>query len=75
MRSHLTSPGVRGLSGTRPPEHPVSSNTRVFVAVAVAFVILLLAGVGLMYVENRDQNPPAQQRSGTQTLQGDNGLR
>jgi len=52
MRSHLTSPGVR-----------TPSNSRVFVAVAVAFVILLLAGIGLMVVENRDQGSPSSQRA------------
>ncbi|MEU0485543.1 protein kinase [Streptosporangium sp. NPDC006013] len=67
VRSHLTSPGV---SGTKPPEHPASSNTRVFVAVAVAFVILLLAGAGLMYIENRDRTPTTSQQSGQQALLG-----
>ncbi|WP_329423802.1 serine/threonine protein kinase [Streptosporangium sp. NBC_01495] len=73
VRSHLTSPGVKGLSGTQSPAvtpaHPASSNVRVFVAVAAAFAILLLAGVGLMYIENRDQAPPAGQRA----LQGGGG--
>ncbi|WP_344921175.1 serine/threonine-protein kinase [Streptosporangium oxazolinicum] len=67
VRSHLTSPGVKGLSGTQSPSvapaHPASSNVRVFVAVAAAFAILLLAGVGLMYVEGRDQAPPTGQRA------------
>nr|BFE78900.1 hypothetical protein GCM10020093_015010 [Planobispora longispora] len=56
VRAHLTSPGVRGLSSTQSPATVASSggsNGKVFVAVAVAFVILLLAGVGLMYFENR----------------------
>ncbi|MGS2646192.1 protein kinase domain-containing protein [Streptosporangium sp. LJ11] len=72
-RSHLTSPGLKGLSSTRSPAaapaHPSSSNVRVFVAVAVAFAILLMAGVGLMYIENRDQTPSTGQRSGPQALQ------
>ncbi|MER6830393.1 serine/threonine-protein kinase [Streptosporangium sp. NPDC000563] len=73
VRSHLTSPGVKGLSGTQPPaaapEHPAASNARVFVAVAVAFAILLMAGVGLMYIENRDQTPSTGQRPGSQAPQ------
>ncbi|GAA3415685.1 serine/threonine-protein kinase [Streptosporangium vulgare] len=73
VRSHLTSPGLKGLSGTRPPatapEHPSSSNVRIFVAVAVAFAILLMAGVGLMYIENRDQTPSTGQQPGSQALQ------
>ncbi|WP_440099363.1 protein kinase domain-containing protein [Streptosporangium sp. H16] len=72
-RSHLTSPGLKGLSSTRSPAaapaHPSSSNVRVFVAVAVAFAILLMAGVGLMYIENRDQTPSTGQRPGSQALQ------
>ncbi|MEU8382885.1 serine/threonine-protein kinase [Streptosporangium sp. NPDC048865] len=76
-RSHLTSPGLKGLSSTQSPAtapaHPGPSNIRVFVAVAAAFAILLLAGVGLMYIETRDQSPPAGQQQGTRSLQGGGG--
>ncbi|MGJ6961612.1 serine/threonine-protein kinase [Streptosporangium sp. G11] len=80
VRSHLTSPGLKGLSGTQSPTaaqaqaHPASSNVRIFIAVAVAFAILLIAGIGLMYVENRDQTPSTgQQQPGSQALQGGSG--
>ncbi|MFD0888402.1 hypothetical protein ACFQ08_28040, partial [Streptosporangium algeriense] len=60
MRAHLTSPGLKELSATQSPARDVAtpaatSNTRVFVAVAAAFVILLLAGIGLMLMENSGQ--------------------
>ncbi|MGC5012384.1 protein kinase domain-containing protein [Streptosporangium sp. DT93] len=78
-RSHLTSPGAKGMSSTRPPVsgtrrpgsgtrppgagagHPAPSNARVFAALAAAFVILLLVGIGLIFMENRDTlpSPPA----------------
>ncbi|WP_196468079.1 serine/threonine-protein kinase [Planomonospora sp. ID91781] len=54
VRAHLTSPGLRGSAHTQTPAVSTASggsNGRVFAAVAVAFVILLLAGVGLMYME------------------------
>ncbi|MEU4407169.1 protein kinase [Streptosporangium sp. NPDC023963] len=74
VRSHLTSPGLKGLSGTQSPAtapaHPSSSNVRIFVAVAVAFAILLMAGAGLMYIENRDRTPSTGQPSGSRALQG-----
>jgi hypothetical protein len=57
VRAHLTSPGLRGFAHTQAPAVPAASggsNGKVFAAVAVAFVILLLAGAGLMYMENRD---------------------
>ncbi|MFC4061741.1 hypothetical protein ACFOWE_25855, partial [Planomonospora corallina] len=62
---HLTSPGLKDFAHTRPPSArpgpggppaPLApdggSNGRVFAAVAAAFVILLLAGAGLMYLES-----------------------
>ncbi|MER7210058.1 serine/threonine-protein kinase [Streptosporangium sp. NPDC000239] len=61
MRAHLTSPGLQELGVTQSPAKDAAaptagaSNTRVFVAVAAAFVILLLAGVGLMIMENFGQ--------------------
>ncbi|GAA2873302.1 hypothetical protein GCM10010517_33800 [Streptosporangium fragile] len=65
VRSHLTSPGLKGTSSTQSVEartgRPGSSNARVFLAVAAAFLILLLAGIGLMIIENRDQGLPARQ--------------
>lgn len=69
VRAHATSPNLRGLGETRSPARAAPgvsgpSNTRVFVAVAVAFVILLLAGIGLMIMENLGQSPSAGQRSG-----------
>ncbi|MBG0818881.1 serine/threonine protein kinase [Planomonospora sp. ID82291] len=54
VRAHLTSPGLRSLAHTQAPAVPAvsgGSNGKVFAAVAVAFVILLLAGAGLMYME------------------------
>ncbi|WP_436759620.1 serine/threonine-protein kinase [Streptosporangium sp. V21-05] len=78
VRSHMTSPGLKGLSGTQSPAtapaHPSSSNVRIFVAVAVAFAILLMAGVGLMYIENRDQTPSTGQPSGSRALQNSGAL-
>ncbi|MFS1301953.1 serine/threonine-protein kinase [Streptosporangium longisporum] len=57
-RSHSTSPGLRGTSNTRAPGavagHTPPSNVRVFAALAAAFVILLLVGIGLIFMENRD---------------------
>ncbi|MFI6513219.1 serine/threonine-protein kinase [Streptosporangium sp. NPDC050855] len=57
-RSHSTSPSLRGTSNTRAPgavaEHTPPSNARVFAALAAAFVILLLVGIGLIFMENRD---------------------
>ncbi|MER5643830.1 serine/threonine-protein kinase [Streptosporangium sp. NPDC002524] len=78
VRSHMTSPGLKGLSGTQSPAtasaHPSSSNVRIFIAVAVAFAILLMAGVGLMYIENRDQTPSTGQPSGSRALQSSGAL-
>ncbi|GIH94781.1 protein kinase [Planobispora siamensis] len=62
MRAHMTSPGARGAASTQTPAAvpaaPGGPGTKVFVAVVAAFVILLLAGAGLMYLEaNRDTDP------------------
>ncbi|MFD8560671.1 serine/threonine-protein kinase [Streptosporangium canum] len=69
VRAHLTSPGARDLvtTGSRAADVAPSgtSNSRVFVAVVVAFTILLLAGAGVMYLENRDRKPSADQRQDT----------
>ncbi|MGV9775441.1 protein kinase domain-containing protein [Streptosporangium sp. NPDC003464] len=69
VRAHLTSPGLRGVTDTQAPAAvggaaTGGSNFRVFAAVATAFTILLLAGVGLMFLENRDPDPPAGQQTG-----------
>ncbi|GAA3446740.1 serine/threonine-protein kinase [Planomonospora venezuelensis] len=55
VRAHLTSPGLQGMSSTRSPAAVApsgGSNGKVFVALAVAFVILLLVGAGVMYLES-----------------------
>ncbi|MFD1502375.1 serine/threonine-protein kinase [Streptosporangium lutulentum] len=55
-RAHPTSPGLRRVASTQPPAGAAvaqdSTNTRVFVATTAAFLILLVAGVGLMFLEN-----------------------
>ncbi|GAA3134784.1 hypothetical protein GCM10010466_27030 [Planomonospora alba] len=53
MRAHLTSPGLKAFADTRSPAPSGGPSGRVFAAVALAFAILLLAGAGLMYLENR----------------------
>ncbi|MEV8636814.1 protein kinase [Streptosporangium sp. NPDC051023] len=75
MRAHLTSPGLQGLGTTQSPAKDVAppsgtSNTRVFVAVAVAFAILLLAGVGLMIMENFGQGASLSGQPDTAGVQG-----
>ncbi|MFF5210993.1 serine/threonine-protein kinase [Streptosporangium sp. NPDC000396] len=71
MHAHMTSPGLRSSARTQSPAIVAAShgtsNARVFVAVAAAFAILLLAGLGLMVLENRAQDPAADQGSGTTT--------
>ncbi|MBG0830372.1 protein kinase [Planomonospora sp. ID67723] len=56
-RAHLTSPGLQGMASTQTPAASAPSggvSSKVFVAVAAAFAILLLVGAGVMYLENLD---------------------
>ncbi|MER7131493.1 serine/threonine-protein kinase [Streptosporangium saharense] len=71
MRAHLTSPGVQELGTTQSPARHAAvptggSNTRVFVAIAAAFAILLLAGVGLMLMENFGSPASTSETGGSQ---------
>ncbi|GII02010.1 serine/threonine-protein kinase [Planobispora takensis] len=74
MRAHMTSPGVRAAASTQTPATvpaaPGGPSTKVFVAVVAAFVILLLAGAGLMYLEEKRDSGPGTTQSGPEAQNG-----
>ena len=61
IRTYSTSPGLRRSASTQAPMKAAgthgTSNSQMYVAVAAAFLILLVAGVGVMFLENGGQNP------------------
>ena len=85
IRTHLTSPGLRRSASTQAPMKATgahgTSNSQVYVAVAAAFMILLVAGVGVMFLENGGQNPfgwqqpPLHRRSHRRPMAGEEALR